>query len=75
MKDLSKLQNMEATDILEHWLKQKNAKEILTFKFKAWKNHTGKVLPIKYEGARDSKEGLYDEKKASPISQQLVSKG
>jgi len=66
MKDLSKLQNIEATSILEHWSKRQNAKEIPTFKFKAWKNHAGEVLPAEYEGTIDSEDGLYDEKEASP---------
>ena len=75
MKDPSKLQNMEATGILEHWSKRQNAKEIPTFEFKAWKNHTGDVLPAAYEGAIDSEEGLYGETEASPVPRQSASKG
>ena len=75
IKNMLKLQNIEAIGILEHWLKWQNAKEILIFEFKAWKNHTSDILRIEYVDVIDSKAGLYDKKKAKPVPPLLVSKG
>jgi hypothetical protein len=44
LKDPSKLQNTEATELLEFWYGRQEAKKTPTFQFKGWRDNDGEMI-------------------------------
>lgn len=58
LKDPSKLQNTEATDLLQFWYGRQEANKVPTFKFKAWRNHAGEIVDPVDTGEVTSEDDL-----------------